>query len=242
MSRSKGCIISDEHRKKISIALTGKKFSEEHRRALSSSHKGQPNTNKGKKGLFKHTEEAKRRIGEASKGNKYCLGKIYSDEHKQKISEKSKGRKQTQETKEKIRQANLGKIRMEMRGKNNPMHTHPNSYKSKFGKTGFREDLGVFLKSTWEANMMRLFKYLGLTVQYEPESFLLSDGRTYRPDFYIIDNDIWIEVKGRWLKDAYERFRLFCNEYPNFSIQVIGKKEYENIKSKYKYLINNWEG
>ena len=36
---------------KISKALTGKKLSKDHRKAISDAHKGIPNSNKGKRGL-----------------------------------------------------------------------------------------------------------------------------------------------------------------------------------------------
>lgn len=49
--------------------------------------------NTGKKGVFKHTEEEKRKISEAGKGNKHRLGKKLSIEHKKRISEANKGHK-----------------------------------------------------------------------------------------------------------------------------------------------------
>jgi len=217
--------------------LKGKKFSKDRRLRLSLSHKGKPNPNKGKHGLFTHTEEAKQRIRQSSLGRKYPNRKKVTEETKLKLSLKSKGRKHSEEAKEKIRNFCLGRKRPEMTGKNNPMHKHPNAYKSKFGKTGYRKDLGVFVKSSWEANVFRIYRYLGYTVQYEPKSFKLSSGKTYRPDFYIIELDLWIEVKGRWLKDAYERFLNFKQEYSTLFIQVIGPDKYKEMIKKYKSLI-----
>jgi hypothetical protein len=228
---------SEEHRRRLSEAAKNRIFSEEHKRNLSLSHKGKVSVNKGVIGLFKHTEDAKRRIGESSKGNKYTLGKHLSEETRKKMSDARKGRKVTKETREKIRQSLTGRKRPELTGANNPMHTHPNAYKSRFGKTGYRKDLGVFVKSSWEANMMRIFKYLGLIVQYEPQSFVLSDGRTYRPDFLIHDTGELIEVKGRWLKDAYARFCMFKKEYPGLPIEVIGPKKYKNYINIYSHKI-----
>lgn len=233
----KGRIFSEVHKRKLSEAAKGKVISEETRKRLSESHKGLPNPNKGKTDLFRHTEEAKRKIADASRGNTYCLGRHLSEEHKRKIGIKSKGRKVSEETKEKIRKFLTGRKRPELTGENNPMHTHPNAYKSKFGKVGFREDLGVFLKSTWEANMMRIFKYLGLHVQYEPQSFRLSDGSTYRPDFLIHETGGLIEVKGRWLKDAWKRFSMFKREYPDLSIELIDSIKYKEYFKKYSKII-----
>ena len=47
--------------------------------------------NKGKRGSQKHSEETKRKIGEASKGNQYALGYKHSEETKKNLSERNKG-------------------------------------------------------------------------------------------------------------------------------------------------------
>ena len=64
---------SEEHNKKISESKKGIKFSEEHKKNLSESHKGKtagekngmwgkPSPNRGKKGLYHHSEEAKQKL------------------------------------------------------------------------------------------------------------------------------------------------------------------------------------
>ena len=76
------------------------------------------------------SQEARKIISNAQKGNKHCLGRIWSEEsrkklsesHKgyvptmevrQKIGEKNRGRKPSEETREKLRIANSGKKRTE---------------------------------------------------------------------------------------------------------------------------------
>jgi len=235
MSRPKGFKHSEETKKRMSDAQKGKKASEETRRKLSESHKGLPSGFKGK--TFSHTEETKKKIGIASRGNQYCKGRKLSQEHKDKVGVASRGRKHTEEAKEKIRLANIGKKRVELRGENNPMHTHPNSYKSKYGKTGFRADLGFFVKSSWEANIARIFNFLGFSIQYEPQSFALSDGSTYRPDFLIHETGELIEVKGRWIGGAKEKVDLFQKEYPDLCLDIIGPEEYRDYVDAFSNLI-----
>ena len=80
--------------------------SEETKRKISEGNKGK----KGKKGK-KHSEESKRKIGEAMKGNQYGFGnkgKKLSEEHKRKLSEANKGKKLSEETKRKIGEAMKG--------------------------------------------------------------------------------------------------------------------------------------
>lgn len=57
---------------------------------------------------YTHTEEAKRLIGLASKGNKYSLGVHRTDEFKQKVSEFHKGKKPTLETIDKWKESRKG--------------------------------------------------------------------------------------------------------------------------------------
>ncbi len=223
---------------KISMSCKGKQRSEEARLHMSESHRGKLNPNKGKIGLFSHTEEAKEKIRVASLRRTYVLGRKLSEDHKRKIGLKSKGRHHTEEAKIKIRNYFTGRKRPELTGGKNPMHTHPNSYKSKFGKCGYRQDIGIFVRSRWEANVYRIYKYLGYEIEYEPKSFKLSDGRTYRPDFYIKELNLWIEVKGRWLKDAKSRFDLFQLDYPEISIQVIDPLKYKELLQTYSSKIN----
>ena len=77
---------SDEHKKKISEALMGKKLSEEHKRKISEAHKGK-----------KLSEEHKRKISESNKG------RVVSQETRKKISKALKGRQLCPQTEETIR-------------------------------------------------------------------------------------------------------------------------------------------
>jgi hypothetical protein len=223
---------------KISKSLTGRSHSEEHKLNNSIGHMGIASVNKGVTGVFRHTEESKKKIGIASTGRQHMRGRHLSAVTCEKLRVKNTGRKRPVEATRKTTLALTGRKRPDMVGKNNPMHTHPNAYKSKFGKTGFREDLGIFVKSSWEANMLRIFRYLGLNVQYEPQSFKLSDGRTYRPDFYIHETEELIEVKGRWIGDAFDRFSMFKQEYPCLSIDLIEEKEYKEYVNEFKNIIS----
>lgn len=106
---------SEDHKNKISQSLKGRSFSEEHKRHLSESHKG------------KHlSEEAKKKVSEAQKGKivseetkekmrqyrgekHHLYGRIMSDEEKERLRKINTGSKQSQETKDKIKNSLLGK-------------------------------------------------------------------------------------------------------------------------------------
>lgn len=95
---------------------TNKVMSEETRRKMSESKKGEKNPFYGKHHTeetkkehseavrgYKHTEESRRRMSESRKGMSYSL------ERNLKISKSKIGHKVSQETREKLRKANLGK-------------------------------------------------------------------------------------------------------------------------------------
>ena len=65
----------------------GKHHSLKSKERMSLAHKGQIPWSKGKRGLWKHTEESKKKMSLASKG------KPKSEEHRRKISEIHKGEK-----------------------------------------------------------------------------------------------------------------------------------------------------
>jgi len=66
-----------------------------------------------------HSLETKKKIGLASLGNKYCLGKKLSAEHKRKIGLGGQGRVFSEDHKRKIRESNMGQKRSEEAKANN---------------------------------------------------------------------------------------------------------------------------
>ena len=84
----------------------GKTHSEEAKRKMNESSKGQIPWNKGKRGLQKHSEETRRKMSEMNKGkNNPMYGKSVSDETRRKISKTMKGRTFSEESKRKMSEA-----------------------------------------------------------------------------------------------------------------------------------------
>ena len=57
-----------------------------------------------------------------------------------------------------------------------------------------------------------MFNYLNLNkinFKWQHETFTLANGNTYRPDCYLIDSNIWIEIKGYMRPDALEKWTEF---------------------------------
>ena len=110
---------SEEKKKKQSIAITGKKLSEETKAKISRLHKGKTPWNKGIKipveKRRKLSEDHKRKISISHIG--VGKGKKLSEEHKREIEKKSKKNKLSNEAIKKIRNANIGKMASEKKKK-----------------------------------------------------------------------------------------------------------------------------
>ena len=98
-----------------------------------------------------------------------------------------------------------------------------------FGKTiliKFCKYNKVWFKSSWEANFAKWCDGSGIEWKYEPKAFKLElNNKTthYTPDFYLPEFDLWIEVKGYWRKDAFEKYQQFQKEYKNINIELFNK-------------------
>ncbi|HEX6976827.1 MAG TPA: hypothetical protein VF185_00505 [Patescibacteria group bacterium] len=117
------------------------------------------------------------------------------------------------------------------------------SPKASKGKPGIRKDIdpNICFYSTWEANIARVFNLVGLRWVYAPKIFDLGQ-HTYRPDFYLPDFDMYIEVKNFLGTYSLERHILFKRKYPKIKLKLLLKSDYLKIQENYRDLIDNWEG
>jgi hypothetical protein len=143
------------------------------------------------------------------------------------------------------RKAIISKTHANFSGKNNPMYGRrgknaPN-YGGKYrGKQGYRNDLPHNVRSRWEANFARVMLYEGIDYEWEPQTFELTNGSTYTPDFYDNTNNCFWEVKAVWTEKSLSKFNQFKKDYPDYDIKVLDKKKYYEMHEKYANVIN-WE-
>ena len=122
------------------------------------------------------------------------------------------------------------------------------------GKQGKRPDLGIYVRSSWEANIAR---YLNLLKQqkkikrwyYESKRFYFNNikrgTRSYLPDFCVIYPDgrqEWIEVKGFWTQKAKTAVKRFRKYYSEETLVIIDKDRYGEIEKEFSGKIPKWEG
>lgn len=121
---------------------------------------------------------------------------------------------------------------------------HPCYKGSGNSKSGFREDLGHFVRSTWEANGCRILLYLGIPYKYEYRRFDLGE-YTYCPDISIYPDTsqefLW-EIKGYENSEWQRKLELFKKLHSEWKIEIINKKKYFELTRIFSTKIANWEG
>lgn len=131
-------------------------------------------------------------------------------------------------------------------------------------KSGMREDLGIAPRSMWEANLLRWFTHQGIRWEFEPLRFQFpttkNGAKSYLPDFWLPDEDIWIECKGRLMgsdKTRIKRFKRFFPEefaklqvitgapgdeastfFESMGIPIYGY--YRQIHKEFKDIVEHW--
>lgn len=118
----------------------------------------------------------------------------------------------------------------------------PTSPKASRGKAGIRKDISstIYFYSRWEANMARLYTYLGISWVYAPMTFDIG-GHTYTPDFYLPHKNTYVEVKNFWNEYSRVRDERFRKKYRNLSLKVILKDEYLDFERNFSRYIIGWE-
>ncbi len=99
------------------------------------------------------------------------------------------------------------------------------------GGYGKREWFDRYLfRSSWEVKFAKRLVAAGIKYFYEPQRFKLSNHKTYCPDFFLEDRNLWVEIKGLWKPGSKDKFDLFKIEYPQHKIIVLGSlKEIEGF-------------
>jgi hypothetical protein len=83
-----------------------------------------------------------------------------------------------------------------------------------------------FIKYHWKTNEelvcqgsyeVKTVNYLNenqIEFEWQPRVFKMPNGKTYRPDLYLVDENKWIEIKGYMRKDAQEKWDWFKTQFP----------------------------
>lgn len=147
--------------------------------------------------------------------NQYTYGAVFSEETKEKLRILAKGRKHTEETK---------RILSEKASLNN-----------KGGKCKWYEVNGVKVQGTWEKNVALILtekniNWIKPTTKNHSFKYSMNGKiRTYTPDFYLEDSDVYLEIKGHWWGRDKKKMKHVMEQNSSANILIIEKDEYEKI-------------
>lgn len=105
-------------------------------------------------------------------------------------------------------------------------------------------DSALKVRSRYEANFVRLLKFLNISFEYESKRCVFNLGNSvYICDFYLPDLDVFIELKtGKsFNKHSLSKPIQCIQRYPNISLKILDREGYLNLESKYKNYISSWE-
>jgi hypothetical protein len=117
---------------------------------------------------------------------------------------------------------------------------NPRNHNHAISKCGFRKDLGHYVRSTWEANVARIFKFYNVKYEYEFKRFFFENF-SYLPDFYIPNLNLFIEIKGYMDDKSRQMINEFKSVYSNENLLVVDLCLYSKIYAKHYLIIPGWE-
>lgn len=229
--------LSDDYKEKIKLGMPDmsgennpmydKHHSKETIEKIKKAISGENNPNYGKHRSKEMIEKLKKtRIlrGLNKPENSPNYGKHFSKKHREKIGKANRGKHMNVGE----NNPNYGKRRTEewksihSRGAKNPMYGRPTPY----SKGAYYK--GIWMRSTWEIKIAKWLDKQNWKWLYESRRFELKD-RTYSPDFYLPEQNVWWEIKGWFNKETQEKISQFRELYPYEKIVIITEEIYKTI-------------
>lgn len=121
-------------------------------------------------------------------------------------------------------------------------------------KGGHRKDIGIYVRSRWEANYCRYLNYLKaqgkiFKWEYEADTFrfegIKRGVQAYTPDFKIWTTKdaepYYVEIKGYMDAKSKTKLKRMNKYYPKTRLVVVTQKDYTKIEKEFGKLIEGWE-
>ena len=109
------------------------------------------------------------------------------------------------------------------------------SINNKGGRAKWYDVAGQMVQGTWERDLASKFEQLNIrwlklktnkhTLKYEMNDRV----RSYTPDFYLPDYEVFVEVKGFWWGNDKEKMKTVLNSHPDKTIMIVEKEEFQEI-------------
>ena len=187
---------------------------------------------------LKGTKRPQNVLEELAKGRKKSHEISQLPENKRKLSEKNSGKgnpmygkKHTEESLIKMR-----KFQQENKRTGKKCNFYGKQYHSKGSWYICKDGSKVWMRSSWEIKSATYFDEKNIEWLYEPKIFPIKyeyNGEikegTYKPDFFIVKEKCYIEIKGWWRDDGFVKYTAFLEQYPKLKIELYDK---EKLKEK----------
>lgn len=113
------------------------------------------------------------------------------------------------------------------------------SLRNRGGKSKWFEVDGKKVQGTWEKFLAEKMTASNIRWDRAKTTFKYLMGgkeRTYTPDFFLFDYNIFIEVKGYWWGRDKEKMCIVKETYPSTKILIIEKDDFEKLQSDFSYI------
>lgn len=147
----------------------------------------------------------------------------------------NKGGQMAEEQKQKISQSLKGKPGRKLSEKEKQNISKRMSIKNNGGKSKWYEYNGQKLQGTWELNLAKKFdelniKWVKLKTNKDIWNYTIENKiKSYTPDFYLPEINLYLEVKGYWWGNDKEKMKYVLDQNPLKRLVVIEKREYEKL-------------
>ena len=84
-------------------------------------------------------------------------------------------------------------------------------------------------QASWEAKVVDYLNINRIDFIWQHKAFFMPDGQTYRPDFFWVDRNIWIEIKGLIRPKFQTKWDWFKTQFPDAELWDKKKLKEMNI-------------
>ena len=108
--------------------------------------------------------------------------------------------------------------------------------KTSYSRAGKRDDLGgVFVRSSWEANVLRWLNHQNRRWEFEAKTFYFDEikrgTRSYTPDIWLIDEGLIIEVKGYLRPTDKTKVKRLRKYHPEEFAKLVAITKNKNVEA-----------
>ena len=123
---------------------------------------------------------------------------------------------QTKEFREKSEKTSIEKYGVDNAMKNKDIHIKASrSANQIIDLLHWKDNSQVSCRGSYEVAVVNYLNENKIDYKWQAKTFLMPDGKTYTPDLYLSDKDLWVEIKGYFWGDAEEKWDWFHKECPN---------------------------